>query len=342
MTDSANDFTANIERFSGFADIYDQHRPGPPGALADSVLHFAGLGRPRLVVDLGSGTGLATRYWAAHADAVVGIEPSADMRHQAELATPLSKVTYREGFSHDTGLDDRCTQVVAVSQALHWMEPEGTFREVARILEPGGVFAACDYDWPPMTGAWEADAAFQVCVAHNHEVYGREQAGRPHHNAPTGEEQAAGPHHNAPTGEEEAGRPHHNAPTGEEQAGRPHHNAPTGEEQAGRPRHNADPGPITSDPPALRRWEKSRHLERMAASGVFRYTREFLLHYADEGDAERLVGLALSQGGLQTLRKQGVSDDDLGLTSLRAVANRVLGQNKRRWLWSARVRVGIV
>lgn len=271
MTDPTNDFTANIERFSGFADVYDQHRPGPPATFADSVLHFAGLGRPRLVVDLGSGTGLATRYWAAQADEVIGIEPSADMRHQAEVATPLRNVSYRKGFSHDTGLGDRCAQVVAVSQALHWMEPEGTFREVARILEPGGVFAACDYDWPPMTGAWEADAAFEVCVAHNHKVYGRE-----------------------------------------------------------------------SDAPGLRRWEKSGHLERMAASGVFRYTREFLLHFADEGDADRLVGLALSQGGLQTLRKQGVSDDALGLTSLRAVAGRALGQDKRRWLWSARVRVGIV
>lgn len=271
MNASANDFSANVERFTGFADIYDKHRPGPPAAFADSVLHFAGLGRPRLAVDLGSGTGLATRYWAGHADEVVGIEPSADMRHQAELATPLRNVSYREGFSHATGLEDRCAQVVACSQALHWMEPEGTFREVARILVPGGVFAACDYDWPPMTGAWEADAAFQVCVAHNHEVHGRE-----------------------------------------------------------------------SDPPDLRRWEKSRHLERMQASGVFRYTREFLLHHADEGDADRLVGLALSQGGLQTLRKQGVSDDALGLTSLRAVAARVLGQDKHRWLWSARVRVGIV
>ena len=271
MSENAGDFTGNVERFTGFADVYDRYRPGPPTALADSVLYFAGLGRPRRVVDLGSGTGLSTRYWAAHADEVVGIEPSADMRRQAELATPLRNVSYREGFSHATGLDDRCAQVVSCSQSLHWMEPAGTFGEVARILEPGGVFAACDYDWPPMSGSWEADAAFQVCVTHNHEVHGRE-----------------------------------------------------------------------SDPPALRRWEKSSHLERMRVSGVFRYTREFLLHFADEGDAERLVGLALSQGGVQTLRKQGVSDDALGLTSLRAIAERTLGRDKHRWLWSARVRVGIV
>lgn len=31
-----------------------------------------------------------------------------------------------------------------VAQALHWMEPASTLAEVARILRPGGVFAAYD------------------------------------------------------------------------------------------------------------------------------------------------------------------------------------------------------
>ena len=35
-------------------------------------------------------------------------------------------------------------------QALHWMEPAPTFGEVARLLRPGGVFAALDCDWPPV------------------------------------------------------------------------------------------------------------------------------------------------------------------------------------------------
>ena len=42
------------------------------------------LTRPRLVVDLGSGTGLSTRVWADRADEVVGVEASPEMREQAE------------------------------------------------------------------------------------------------------------------------------------------------------------------------------------------------------------------------------------------------------------------
>lgn len=154
------DFSGNIARFTGFADLYNRHRAEPPAALAALLSQFSGIARPALVVDLGSGTGLSTRYWADKAECVTGIEPTPDMIQQAATATPARNVSYRMGFSHATGLRSRCAQVACCMQALHWMEPAATFAEAERILERGGVFAACDYDWPPVTISWEADAAF--------------------------------------------------------------------------------------------------------------------------------------------------------------------------------------
>jgi SAM-dependent methyltransferase len=40
------------------------------------------------------------------------------------------------------------------------MEPVATLAEVARILRPGGLFAAYDYDWPPALH-WELEQAYQ-------------------------------------------------------------------------------------------------------------------------------------------------------------------------------------
>lgn len=157
-------FAGNIGRFTGFADLYNRHRAGPPGVLAGLIAQFTGVARPGLVVDLGSGTGLSTRYWADQAERVIGIEPTPDMRRRAEAATTAPNISYREGFSHQTRLPERCARAVVCMQALHWMEPGPTFTEAARILVRGGVFAACDYDWPPATGCWEADAAFEACV----------------------------------------------------------------------------------------------------------------------------------------------------------------------------------
>lgn len=102
------DFSVNIERFTGFADQYDKYRPAPPAILAEILTGLARALRPQLVVDLGSGTGLSTRYWADKAEQVIGVEPTLDMRNQAEGQTEARNISYREGFSHQTNLPDAC------------------------------------------------------------------------------------------------------------------------------------------------------------------------------------------------------------------------------------------
>jgi len=154
---------ANVERFNGVSECYDAHRPQPPAVLVDILTQLAGVERPRLVVDLGSGTGLSTRIWAGRATEAVGIEPNDDMRRQAEARTAALpnavNVRYQKGLSTQTGLPDGSADIVTCSQSLHWMEPEPTFAEVARVLRTEGVFAAFDCDWPPAIH-WEAEAAY--------------------------------------------------------------------------------------------------------------------------------------------------------------------------------------
>lgn len=262
-------FAANIERFTGFAAHYDEHRPSPPDALSGLLCQLARSARPELVVDLGSGTGLSTRYWSGRAEGVIGIEPTPAMREEAERVGG-DGVSYREGFSHATGLPDACADIVTCSQALHWMEPTGTFREVARILRDGGVFAAYDYDWPPVTASPEADALYAECMATSRRI------------------------------EKELG---------------------------------------VSE--GVRHWPKDGHLARLRESGVFSYVRECTLHHVDTGNAARLIGLLLSQGHVQTLLKHGVSEEEIGIPSLREVARRNPDDESHDWYWSLRVRIGI-
>ena len=157
---------ANADRFSGFADLYDKHRPKPPEVIVDLLTQLAANDRP-VVVDLGSGTGLSTLLWTRVAAEVVGVEPNADMRAQAERRAADSgagNVRFVEGLATATGLPDHYADIVTCSQSLHWMEPNGTFAEVARILRDGGVFAAYDCDWPPTLNA-EAEDAYNACRA---------------------------------------------------------------------------------------------------------------------------------------------------------------------------------
>ena len=163
--DAANpqddEWRVNIERFTGFAAPYDAYRPSPPAVLPDLLALLARAARLKLVVDLGCGTGLSTRIWAARADSVVGIDPSDDMLRQAVAITQAVNVSYRRGLSHETGLPGHGADVVTCSQSLHWMEPAGTFAEAARVLRPGGVFAAYDCSWPPATACWQIGHAYR-------------------------------------------------------------------------------------------------------------------------------------------------------------------------------------
>ena len=153
-----------LARFSGFADLYDRHRPTAPARLGPLLARYAGAPRP-VVVDLGSGTGLSSRWAAGWAARVIGIEPNDDMRAVA-VGHGTPAVEPRAGTGDATGLADACADVVVAVQAMHWMEPASTLAEVARILRPGGVFATIDADWPPVTGLAAAEAAWVRLHAH--------------------------------------------------------------------------------------------------------------------------------------------------------------------------------
>ena len=148
---------------AGFAEGYDRHRPSPPAALLDILCLEAQAERPRLVVDLGSGTGLSTRAWVDRADEVVGVEASPEMRAQAEQTTSADNVRFVQAYAQATGLPAGEADIVTCSQSFHWMEPTATLAEAARILRPGGVFAAYDYDWPPVVHP-DVEAAFEELV----------------------------------------------------------------------------------------------------------------------------------------------------------------------------------
>lgn len=156
--------TKTSDIWTGEASTYDRTRPTPPSALLDLLTQLIHTPHPTLVVDLGSGTGLSTAIWGERVQQVIGVEPNADMRSQAirkvENHPYAAHIEYREGVAHQTGLPDACADIVTCAQSFHWMEPTSTLAEIARILRPGGLFAAYDYDWPPALN-WELEQVYQ-------------------------------------------------------------------------------------------------------------------------------------------------------------------------------------
>jgi SAM-dependent methyltransferase len=64
-------------------------------------------------------------------------------------------------------------------------------------------------------------------------------------------------------------------------------------------------------------------LEWLTESEAFRETRELVVHSVEEGDGDRLVGFALSEGSMRTLLEAGASEAEVGLDRLRVAAERM-------------------
>jgi SAM-dependent methyltransferase len=132
-----------LNYYGPFADTYDAHRPRPAPPFVDLLCFAARLDRPKVVVDLGSGTGLSTEIWASRSEQAIGIEPDERMRALAVMRASLN-VRYLDASGEETDLADSCADIVTACSSLHWMNTDLVLTEIGRILKRGGVFGASD------------------------------------------------------------------------------------------------------------------------------------------------------------------------------------------------------
>src|SRR4051794_19159726 len=125
--------------FGSVAEAYEQFRLGYPTELVDVIDDYAG--RPlRSALEIGAGTGKATRLFAARGIAVTATEPDDAMLAELSKHVPANVSTVRASFE-DLPAAARYDLVYAAA-SLHWTEPAGRWPRVASLLEPDGVFAS--------------------------------------------------------------------------------------------------------------------------------------------------------------------------------------------------------
>nr|WP_179277562.1 class I SAM-dependent methyltransferase [Actinoplanes regularis] len=126
--------------FGSVAGAYERFRPGYPEELFDLVMTYAG--RPvRTALEIGAGTGKATRLFARPGIAVTASEPDAAMLAELRKHVPADVRTVCAAFE-DLPVGQQRYGLVYAAAALHWTKPEGRWERVADWLEPGGVIAS--------------------------------------------------------------------------------------------------------------------------------------------------------------------------------------------------------
>ena len=124
--------------FAGLAESYDRLRPADDNwhELLEAIA-TAGELAGRRVLDVGCGTGRLAAALADRGSRVWGIDPSEEMLTQARKAVGR-RVRLKVGRAEALPFKDRWFERAVLHLVVHLLDRPVAFRELARVLAPGG------------------------------------------------------------------------------------------------------------------------------------------------------------------------------------------------------------
>lgn len=135
---------------------YAQFRPNYDDSLFDFI-HNYHTGESKLAVDIGCGSGQAAYPLSTYFDKVIGTDLSAKMIETANKKVSgdyVDKLEFRVSPAEELGfLADNSVDLITAAQCIHWFNHTKFFKEVARVLKPGGTLAFWGYADPVFNDA---------------------------------------------------------------------------------------------------------------------------------------------------------------------------------------------
>jgi len=128
--------------FDQDAELYHKARPDYPEQLFDDLFAPGGLGHDAAVLELGCGTGQATRHLARRGCRVVCVELGENLaevaRRNLERFPHVEVITSAfESWEPRESLFD----MVFAASSWHWLDPQVRYAKAARVLKPAGILA---------------------------------------------------------------------------------------------------------------------------------------------------------------------------------------------------------
>jgi SAM-dependent methyltransferase len=130
--------------FDEIAEDYDRHRPTYPDVLIDAACE--GLSRGAAVLEIGCGTGQLTRSLLARGLRVTAVEPGRQLLVRAgEHCDGAGDVQFVNARLEDAPLPSAHYAAVLSASAIHWIDPDVSWRKAADALVDGGSLALVSY-----------------------------------------------------------------------------------------------------------------------------------------------------------------------------------------------------
>jgi len=128
-----------VERFSDRVENYVKYRPGYPPEVLRLFRDEMNLRSGSVVADIGAGTGISAKIFAANGNEVFGVEPNKLMREAAkEFLRDFPNFKAIDGTAENTTLPENSIDFVVAAQAFHWFDETNTRKEFKRILKDDG------------------------------------------------------------------------------------------------------------------------------------------------------------------------------------------------------------
>ncbi|HEV3033218.1 MAG TPA: class I SAM-dependent methyltransferase [Solirubrobacteraceae bacterium] len=130
--------------FDEVAEDYDRHRPTYPDVLVDRACE--GIGPGAAVLEIGCGTGQLTRSLLARGLRVTAVEPGQQLIARArDRLNGVGDVQFVNARLEDASLPRAHYSAVFSASAIHWIDPEVSWRRAADALVDGGSLALVSY-----------------------------------------------------------------------------------------------------------------------------------------------------------------------------------------------------
>ena len=128
--------------FNEVPEVYDRVRPAYPDELFEDLVAITGLNHRSSILEVGCGTGQATRSLAALGCSIAAVEPgealAALARHKLEAFPNVEIETTTFEQWHDR---NRRFDILVAASSWHWVDPSVGWRRAHDVLKPRGWLA---------------------------------------------------------------------------------------------------------------------------------------------------------------------------------------------------------